>query len=410
MGYGAYAVGGFVRDLLLRHDNLDIDVVVEGDGIHFAETFAAGKEGIRVRAHRKFNTAVLIWEDGFKVDVTTARLEWYESPGALPIVEGGSIQLDLYRRDFTINTLAVSLSRKSFGVVIDYYRGLRDLKDGFIRVLHNLSFVEDPTRVFRAIRFEQRFGFKIGKLTTSLLQNAVKHNFFSKLSGKRLSGEIRLILKEDDPAPAMERLAEFGLLEFLHPKLTFGKKTRELFRRIKKVRDWFDITYPNEKEMAWMIYFLGLVDGLEKPDVADFCRRLSLLKKETQILVEEKPEADLGLGNMIRKRKIKPSEIYDILHPLSTETILFMMARTDRAELTRTLSDYFTKWRRERPITTGNDLIKMGFSPGPDFKVILGTLLEKRLNGELVTRKDELNLVRKHFSIAAEKRRGPRGQ
>ncbi|MBU2551902.1 MAG: CBS domain-containing protein, partial [Proteobacteria bacterium] len=181
--FGAYAVGGFVRDLFLRQDNLDIDVVIEGDAIRFAEVFARAHDGVRVRHHRKFNTSVLIFPENYKVDVTTARLEYYEEPGALPVVEGGSIRLDLYRRDFTINTLAIRLNESDFGMVIDYFRGLKDIKDGYVRVLHNLSFVEDPTRVFRAIRFEQRFGFKIGKLTLNLIQNAVKHDFFLKLSG-----------------------------------------------------------------------------------------------------------------------------------------------------------------------------------------------------------------------------------
>ena len=171
--YKAYAVGGFIRDLILRRPTLDIDIVVEGEGIQFAKDFAESY-GARVRSYKKFGTAVVIFPDGFKIDVATARLEYYEYPAALPTVELSSLKLDLYRRDFTINTLAVELSPGRFGQLIDYFGAQRDFKDKAIRVLHNYSFVEDPTRVFRAIRYEQRLGFRIGKHTANLIVNAVK--------------------------------------------------------------------------------------------------------------------------------------------------------------------------------------------------------------------------------------------
>ena len=153
-----YAVGGFVRDLLLGIENYDIDVTVEGDGILFAETFAK-RFGCRCKTHHKFGTGVLIFPDGLKIDVASTRVEYYESPGALPTVESSTLKADMYRRDFTINTLAIRLNTPEFGVLIDYYGGQRDIQERIIRVLHNLSFVEDPTRVFRAIRFEQRLEF-----------------------------------------------------------------------------------------------------------------------------------------------------------------------------------------------------------------------------------------------------------
>ncbi len=180
----AYAVGGFVRDLLLRRPNLDIDIVVEGDGIEFAKLFAE-EYGVRARYHKKFNTAVLIFPDGLRVDVASARFEYYQYPAALPIVEFGSLKMDLYRRDFTINTLAISLGPDEFGHLIDFFGGQRDIKEKVVRVLHSLSFVEDPTRILRAIRFEQRFGFRIGKQTASLIRNAVQMGLIEKLWGHR---------------------------------------------------------------------------------------------------------------------------------------------------------------------------------------------------------------------------------
>ncbi|MFH1091625.1 MAG: CBS domain-containing protein, partial [Pseudomonadota bacterium] len=313
LGYGAYAVGGFVRDLLLRQENLDIDIVIEGDANHFADIFAQAHPGVKVRHHRKFNTALLLFPDGFKVDVTTARLEYYEHPGALPVVQEGSLRMDLYRRDFTINTLAIYLNQKHFGIVVDYFRGLRDIKEGFIRVLHNLSLVEDPTRVFRAIRFEQRFGFKIGKMTAALIQNSVKHNVFRNISGKRLLGEIRHILQEEDPGPAVMRLAEFDLLQFIHPGLVLDQKLLGHFRRIKKVRDWFDLTYLEEKYEPWLIYYLGLLNNLSRQEMEEVCVRLIPRKRERQILVEEKPQTDKILAWFSQNHQPRPSELYQHL-------------------------------------------------------------------------------------------------
>jgi tRNA nucleotidyltransferase (CCA-adding enzyme) len=160
----AYLVGGLVRDVVLKRENLDVDIVIEGDGIQFARVFAE-RSGAKVRSYPKFGTAVVVMPDDFKLDIATARIEHYESPAALPEVMLSSLKRDLFRRDFTINTLAVHLNKAHYGTLIDHFGGMRDIKERSIRVLHNLSFVEDPTRILRAIRFEQRFGFKIGKLT-----------------------------------------------------------------------------------------------------------------------------------------------------------------------------------------------------------------------------------------------------
>ena len=191
-----------------------MDVVVEGDGVAFAETFAR-RNDCRVRCHRKFGTAVLIYPDGFKLDIASARMEYYLEPGALPDVEHASVKMDLSRRDFTINTLAISLNRNVFGEILDYYGGQRDIDDKAIRVLHNLSFVEDPTRVFRAVRFEQRLGFQIGKQTEQLLLSAVRLGLLEKVSGKRIFNELLLIMNEHQPLPGILRLAHLDVLRYL---------------------------------------------------------------------------------------------------------------------------------------------------------------------------------------------------
>jgi tRNA nucleotidyltransferase (CCA-adding enzyme) len=395
--FSAYAVGGFIRDLFIRQENLDIDIVVEGDGIEFAKVFAQEHPGVRTRYHRKFNSAVLIFEDGFKVDIATARLEYYESPAALPVVRIGSLRMDLYRRDFTVNTLAVKLNKRQFGLLIDYFRGVRDIKQGNITVLHNLSFVEDPTRVFRAIRFEQRFGFRIGKLTSNLIQNAVKHDFFDRLSGNRIFGELKLILQEDDPAPATKRLADFDLLKCIHSGLTYNKTKVDLFGRIKKVRDWYELTYLGEEYQSWIIYFLGLMNGLKRDDLDSISNRLILNRRDRHVLIEGKVELDRIMGTLHRGKHSSAGKLYRLLKPLTTEAILFLMAKTTRENTRQAISTYFIKLKKTRTEITGKDLISMGFTPGPDFKKILDRLLEARLDGRVNTRTEEKEFIKRTY-------------
>jgi len=204
-----------------------------------------------MRTHQKFGTAVVVLPGGVKLDIATARLEYYETPAALPTVELSSIKKDLYRRDFTINTLAVRLNRDRYGELIDFFGGLRDIKERTIRILHNLSFVEDPTRVFRAIRFEQRFDFPIGKHTRNLIRSAVSLKLFNKLSGERIYDELVLMFSELDPLKVLRRMEELDLLKFLHPNLRFGAELErlsddDLMRRVPHV-DVFARASPEHK-------------------------------------------------------------------------------------------------------------------------------------------------------------------
>ncbi|MGQ9922201.1 MAG: CBS domain-containing protein, partial [Desulfobacca sp.] len=308
LGYNAYVVGGFVRDLFLRHENLDIDIVIEGDAVTFARQFAKRIPNVRVRVFQKFKTAVIIYPDGFKVDVATARTEYYETPGALPIVERSSLKMDLYRRDFTINTLAVKLNERHFGILIDYFGSQRDIKDGRISVLHNLSFVEDPTRVFRAIRFEQRFGFKITKLTANLIENAVRMNFFDRLSGTRLFSELKLILMEENPIPAIGRLAEFDLLKFIHPRLQYDLHTRWLLDQVRGVLAWHDLLFLDDPYERWYVYFLGLIEPLQEEELLELTRRLNTPPKFTETLLWAKGAADHTLLRLFRQNNPTPKE------------------------------------------------------------------------------------------------------
>ena len=247
MNFHAYLVGGFVRDLLLRNDNFDIDIVVEGDGIRFAEELSR-RVNAKMRPHKEFGTAKVIYPDGFSVDIATARLEYYKAPATLPIVEHSSLKLDLYRRDFTINTLAISLNKNTRGELIDFFGAQRDIKEKTIRVLHSLSFVEDPTRVFRAVRFEHRFSFQIGKFTLNLIKNTIKMGFLARIKGSRMWSELALILKEENPAAIFRRLQELDLLKFIHPRFTFDADKEKLFREMNTVLKWYTSSLQGQVE------------------------------------------------------------------------------------------------------------------------------------------------------------------
>jgi tRNA nucleotidyltransferase (CCA-adding enzyme) len=398
LGYAVYAVGGFVRDLLLRVENFDVDIVVEGDGIRFAEEFEK-RFPCRIRTHRKFGTAIILFPDGLKVDVATARWEVYDSPAALPTVESASIKMDLYRRDFTVNTLAIQLNPKGFGELIDFFGGVKDIKEKTIRVLHNLSFVEDPTRVFRAIRFEQRFGFQIGKHTQNLMRNAVKVGFLERLSGGRVLSELILILQEEDPLPALKRMRDFSLFHFLHSSLTFDVEAEVLCEQIHHVISWFDLLFLEQQYERWLIYFYGLLDSLKEGEMEELCQKLAMNERLRKRVKEGKLQSDqilLQIFSWINTgRHPKRSEIYDVLDPLSIESKLFMMAKTTQVTTRRYISLYFTQLKDTKPLLRGTDLIQMGMKSGPSIKKALSGLLKARLDEQVITRQDEMEYISK---------------
>ena len=393
----AYVVGGFVRDLFLYRSNEDIDIVIEGDGIAFAKRYAE-KVGARINTYKKFGTAVIIFPDGFKLDVASARMEYYKFPAALPIVEMSSIRLDLFRRDFTINTLAIQLTPDKFGILIDFFAARKDIKEKAIRVLHNLSFVEDPTRVFRAIRFEQRFGFSIGKLTSRLIENAVKMNFFKRLSGKRVFAELRQILEEENPASAIIRLNDYGLLGVIHPEIELDKKLIELFNSAKKVLSWYDLLFIEESYKKWIVYFLVLIKSCNKKISGRICTRFEITLKLKKVFCNERFAADKCLLWLELNLPVKNSILHKQLSVFKTELILYMMAATKLKSVKKAISYYFTRLRYTDILITGNDLKAMGLESGPIYREIMQAVLDARLNGKLKTLNDELTYARKYVS------------
>lgn len=406
--FKVFAVGGFVRDLLLHAKNLDLDIVVEGDGIVFARELARELKG-EVRVHERFITAVILLAGGVKIDVATARLEYYDYPAALPTVELSSIKLDLYRRDFTINAMAIQLNPGRFGTLIDFFNCQGDLKDRVIRVLHNLSFVEDPSRIFRAIRFEKRMDFRIEAHTHRLIQSAVRMHLFDKAQDPRFFSELQLIFAEENPLPAISRLAEFKLFQFLWPDLKPNLKLDRRFRHIltqaQQALSWFHLLYLDEPCPAWQVYLLAIMGRSKAAELSAFCLRFRLPPKTRIFLLRQKLAADRIAGILYHHPHPLPAETYWLLKDLAPVGLLYLMAIARKNEIKRNVSLYVTDLRKVAPHLTGADLKAMGYLPGPDFTTMLNALLTTRLNGELQNREEEEAFIRHHFPLADIKKK-----
>ncbi len=400
LGMRAFVVGGFVRDLLLHTPNNDIDIVVEGDGVAFAHELARVLDG-KARPHEKFATAVVVLPDGRKIDVATARLEYYESPAAMPTVELSSLKLDLYRRDFTVNAMAIHLNPERFGQLVDYFNCQNDIRDRQIRILHNLSFVEDPTRILRAVRLEQRMGFTIGKHTEKLIKNAVKMRIYGKFAGRRFFNELRHILEQDNPLPALARLDEFGLLSFFIPDLTLDDRRSRLLAECQRALAWHKLLYLEERCRAWLVYLLGLFSGITGKKVLIFLKTFEVPERYWPVLLQERGGAAKTARLLDSRETLTNSEIYWLLDSLSHETLLYLMALCAKQRGKKAVSLYVTHLRHVRPALDGRDLIALGYRPGPQFKTMLNHLLEARLNGEVQSRADEEAFLRRHYPCAA---------
>ncbi len=389
-----YAVGGFVRDLLLGEKNWDVDLVVEGDAIRLAQHLAR-KYGGRVRSHRRFGTAKWILpEEGFVVqgeglpetlDLVTARTEFYEHPTALPTVERSSIKQDLHRRDFTINTLAIRLDGEHWGELLDFYGGEADLQKGLIRVLHSLSFVEDPTRILRAVRFEQRFGFRIEERTEQLIADA--RDLLARVSGPRIAHELELILKEREPEKALARLHHLGVLPYIHPALTFNEEIAARFARLRQA-----LTRRDPPDAVERLYMALWLYDLARADVQGIIERLQL-RRETIRLLED-TLAVRRAREELKAPETRPSRIVRLLDRRTPAALFVVAVAEDHPLIWERYDRYMAEWRHVRPTIDGDFLRKeLGLKPGPHFGRILRRLRDAWLDGEIHTVEEERALL-----------------
>jgi len=390
----SYLVGGFVRDLLLGAPNFDLDIVVEGDGIKFAEE-ASGILKAKLIRHRQFGTASLIIRPDLKIDITTARREFYPKPASLPVVSPGALKDDLFRRDFTINSLAIRISGKGPSELIDFFQGKNDLKQKKIRVLHSLSFIDDPTRILRAIRFEQRYDFAIEPSTLRQLKKAARMKMVNKVGPQRLRDELILILKETRPLRPLKRIKELLGFSFINRNLSLTHTDFTFLSRIEKEIAWFQTRHTHRRRLdSWLIYFMGMIDGLTLGQVKKTCRNFVFRQGEEKRILDYK-RLHCKIFSLLNKGLLKPSRIYRILEPLSYEVILLIKAKYKNQALQRYIEDFLAIYNVVRILTKGKDLQALGVVPGPDYQKIFHKVLNARIDGKIVTWDDEIGFIKR---------------
>ncbi len=393
LGFQAYLVGGLVRDLFLSVDNYDLDIVIEGDGIEFANNFAL-KTQSKVISHPRFMTATIILPNHFKIDVVTARKEIYPQPAHLPIVSVGSLQDDLFRRDFTINTLAVQISGNDFGKLIDIFNGKKDLEAKVLRILHNKSFIDDPTRIIRGIRFEQRFNFNFEKETLKCLNQALKSKIFEKLQLQRLRDEMQLLLSEKDPKRNIFRINELLGTSFLSKDLKFNQKTRKVLECLEASIIWFKDIHKRHRHLdVWLIYLIAFLENYDLNKAKKFCDKFVLHKGDTNRVLQYFSKRK-NIEKALSKKILPPSELFHLLNEITYEVIILIKARSNNKNLHKNISDFFAFHHEVKIMLSGQDLCAMGLKPGAHYQKIFKEVLNAKLNGKISTKEDEIRFVK----------------
>ncbi|UAJ72898.1 CBS domain-containing protein [Synechocystis sp. PCC 7339] len=426
-GWHLYLVGGAVRDLWLRHSQgaekhqniafQDIDLVVDGfhtkadvgAGVELAQALQGDYPGARLSVHGEFQTAALLWHkdpqlDSLWVDIATARTEFYPYPAANPEVEASSIRQDLYRRDFTINALSIRLTNPSPGKLLDFFGGMNDLQNQQVRVLHANSFIEDPTRIYRAVRFVVRLGFDLEPQTETYIRYAIASGVYERWRltehptpalTTRLKAELSIILKAPYWKGALTLLADLDALKCLHPEL---KLTEQLWWQVRCLSRWLRWLDPERQLEHWLLRLGILLGALPQQERIKIATGLQLPKTMIDGLAHlERMETAIaeGLGSQPCPRA---SVIYQTLKGYD-RAYLFLVAARGHKLLRKQIWFYFNQLCQVSPFLTGHDLKALGYKPGPQFKQILADLLNACLDGELGDRQQEEAWLNAHYSL-----------
>ncbi|HEX5503009.1 MAG TPA: hypothetical protein VFW96_10325 [Thermomicrobiales bacterium] len=399
-GLAPYLVGGAVRDLLLGQNTVDLDVVVAGDAVALAAALAA-ETGAAVRVHERFRTATLAWPDGRQFDLVTARWERYPVPGALPEVVPGTLDDDLRRRDFTVSAMAASLDPATYGALVDPCGGLADLRAGAIRALHPASFRDDPTRLLRAVRYEQRLSalaragdaatprpptFAMEPRTLAWFRDAVAAGAARTLTVERLAHEFVRLLDEPAAAPMLARLADLGLLPQISPELRWDDETRRALADLAS--SWL---VPQPPYAAWMARCALLLAHLPPGRAADAARALRLeaaavgLAAQVAALREQSPALTRPLAN---------SALANLLDPYSVTALGALAALEPDPTLRAQVAHYLAELRDLKPALTGDALRALGVPPGPIYRDALAALKDHKRDHPALTVAEEERFLR----------------
>ncbi|TYB30689.1 MAG: CBS domain-containing protein [Candidatus Mcinerneyibacterium aminivorans] len=393
--YKAYIVGGVARDLILDRENYDLDIVIEGNGIKVARQVEE-KYDIYVVIHKKFKTAVLDFDE-FKIDIATARSETYKKPGALPDVMSSSLKYDLYRRDFTINAMAISISGEDFGDLYDYFDAYKDLQNKIIKIMHNISFIEDPTRILRGIRFATRFDFKFDKQTKNLLKNALDINMLEEISGRRIKDELVLMLKEDYPEKAFAMMDELNVLDDIIPGIEFDSEKEKLFREIRHVIHWYHHLYLDEVIERNYLYFFALMHKLNLEEIEKYSVKFELTK-QFKIFAQQVKTFIRKKYKLVGGDEYKKSDVYNAFRDLKMETILYLAAFYHyEEEFQKYVSLYIIDIYPKNSIINGKQLKEMRIKNGLKIKKILEDIKMKHINDKINNYKEAVKYIKEHY-------------
>ncbi|MGB5925146.1 MAG: hypothetical protein WBH01_03530 [Dehalococcoidia bacterium] len=377
-GQSLYLVGGVVRDLLLGYPSFDLDLVVEGDAVKLAQQAAEASQA-NLLAHHRFGTAKLRYEN-FTLDLATARKETYARPGALPVVTPGTLKDDLIRRDFSINAMAISLAANDYGELVDPYQGKNDLEHRLIRILHPKSFSDDATRILRGVCYEQRLGFELEAPTVHLLKRDIP--MLDTISGDRIRHELEHIFEENQPELVINRLGDLGVLARINPSLKGDGWIAEKFDKARTL-----------KRLAQLpsLYFCLLVYSFGERDFEQLLARLNIPARLSRAMRDTlRLKTKLSL---LDKPSLKPSEIYYLLREYEPLAIQANAIASDSSMAHRHLQLFLTKLRYVRTSLDGEELKKLGISPGPQMGEALQALHKAKLDGEVRTKADEKRLA-----------------
>ncbi len=383
----AYIVGGIVRDIILKKSNLDLDIVIEGDAIALAKVLAK-KLKARLKIYREFGTATLVIPCGGHLDLATARRESYVRSGALPMVQPGNLDEDLFRRDFTINAMAIAIGPKGFSGLIDKFGGLKDLSGKKIRILHKKSFLNDPTRILRAVRFEQRFHFNIERGTLTLMKAALKKNIFKKIKPPRYFNDLKKILTEEDPLRCLKRLHQLGALKGINAHLDVDLSHLSCLHKnilqAKRMKLYKDKDYQ-------LIYLMGLLAKSKRAVVNRILKRFPFTKSE-RVSIRQAQDSGVII-NALSVGRLSHSQVYQVLKPLTAETVLYLRVLTDRMSVYRRIDRFLKNDIDTQLLINGRDLKRMGLVSGAKIGKILKDVLYLKIDKRVRTKKDELNAV-----------------
>ena len=386
-GVDVYLVGGTVRDLMLNRHITDIDLVVQGDGLSFAKRLAQELKGYYI-PHSNFLTATIKMPDGNIFDIATARSEIYEKPSTLPRVKPASLRTDLKRRDFTINAMAIALNAKCYGKLIDPFEGRKDLDGCIVRIINMRSFIDDPTRIFRAIRFEQRLQFKIEFETRALLDDAVEKKMIGELSGARILEQLKLICLEVDPWLSFRRLEELKVFQGINSNIVIDKNLKLLISQVCKFKK---IGF-SKKENGWVLVLIALL----KPWKVDILKViLDHLNPSRRIrkAIEDMPRWKT-VEKAIKTGEIKtPAEFFHRVRAISEITILFVSLTNNDNTIRKRCELYYHNHRNLQLSVNGEVLRELNIPEGPVYKKILDEVLSMKINGDVRSDYDEYTAV-----------------